>query len=456
MIKLINIKDIKPADYNPRIIKEQQFNNLKSSIKEIGFVLPIIVNSDNNTIVAGHQRTKASESLGINTVPAIFVNNIGEGDEIKFNQLHNGADMDNESIGSVASGQPTGFAVLDNKLFSVDNTATPVVKEICKLILKYGNCLCAIASTNGKVVLGHSYIKACQLLGYKVNTNIIPKDKAEIALKYFRQDYGEYNYSKIKRQTYVQGLAQLYRTVEKREGRKQWASKLYNQNVLPHIKSKKYSILDFGCGKGAYINSLKDQHTAVGVEFFNHNRHSINVSKGNKMIDELISHIKTNGLFDIVVCDSVLNSVDSVEAEQAVMAVCNLFCKDTLFISGRPLDDVYYKLQMKRDKNVAKRLVEFLDDNNFSAYYRSGNWYFQHWHSEEDIRKLLEEFGFEIINLNYGNGSWQVEARKVKNLSTETYKKAVDFEFNLPLPDGSYNRHNDVWDAIISSKILDK
>lgn len=53
----ININDLKPADYNPRVMKEAERQKLKKNLKTFGLVDPIIIDlSDNNTIIGGHQR----------------------------------------------------------------------------------------------------------------------------------------------------------------------------------------------------------------------------------------------------------------------------------------------------------------------------------------------------------------------------------------------------------------
>ena len=63
---------IKPADYNPRKIKPAQFVKLQESIKQLGCVIPVLVNTQNNIIIAGHQRVKAMQALGIKQVPIYF------------------------------------------------------------------------------------------------------------------------------------------------------------------------------------------------------------------------------------------------------------------------------------------------------------------------------------------------------------------------------------------------
>lgn len=55
-LKNINILDIEPADYNPRIMTDEEYEKLSRSIDEFGFVDPIIINLKNNRIIAGHQR----------------------------------------------------------------------------------------------------------------------------------------------------------------------------------------------------------------------------------------------------------------------------------------------------------------------------------------------------------------------------------------------------------------
>lgn len=57
-IKKIKLEDLKPASYNPRIINDQQYNQLKENIKTFGLVDPIIINNKTNTIIGGHQRYK--------------------------------------------------------------------------------------------------------------------------------------------------------------------------------------------------------------------------------------------------------------------------------------------------------------------------------------------------------------------------------------------------------------
>lgn len=71
------IKDLKPADYNPRKINDADFEQLKKSLEKFEAVEPAIINSfegRENIIVGGHQRIKAAKSLGWKEFPCVMVN----------------------------------------------------------------------------------------------------------------------------------------------------------------------------------------------------------------------------------------------------------------------------------------------------------------------------------------------------------------------------------------------
>jgi ParB family chromosome partitioning protein len=451
-IEIVDIAEIRPADYNPRKINAEQFENLKQSLLQVGFVIPVLVNRANGVIIAGHQRTKAAKAIGIERVPAIKIDNVAYGDEIKFNQMHNGVDVQqgySAKIEDSADLPFREFVLVDSKRFEVVKSGHEFTKEMCRLILRYGNVFsCVICG--GQSLVGANYIKACQLLNIEVNTYRLPDELFDTAKMFLEGKYGVYSYDEIKRNTYVQGLAQMFRRVEKSdEVAKENHSTLYKNLVLPYLAEHEEvsTVLDFGCGKGAYIDYLKKTHRAVGVEFYNNNGKSINVSKGNQQIDSLIRYLQERKQFDVVVCDSVLNSVDSVKAEISVVSCCNLFSGGKLFISGRPYDEQVKKMYYDKSRATTKRYIEFLDENKFTALYRKGNWYFQHYHLPEDVEQLMERCGFAIDKMTwckYGS-SWQVEATKVRDLTMQEYIDAIDFEFNLPLPgEQSYNRQDDV------------
>lgn len=56
------ISDLKDHPKNPRCIKKEDMEQLKKSIEKFNYVEMVVINSD-NTILAGHMRTKALKAL---------------------------------------------------------------------------------------------------------------------------------------------------------------------------------------------------------------------------------------------------------------------------------------------------------------------------------------------------------------------------------------------------------
>lgn len=70
-----NINDLKYASYNPRKKlkpEDKEYQKIKKSIEEFGYVEPIIINKD-NTIIGGHQRITVLKDLGYEEVEVIQI-----------------------------------------------------------------------------------------------------------------------------------------------------------------------------------------------------------------------------------------------------------------------------------------------------------------------------------------------------------------------------------------------
>ena len=84
-----------------------------------------------------------------------------------------------------------------------------------------------------------------------------------------------------------------------------------------------------------------------------------------------------------------------------------------------------------------------LDAKNFTANFRSGEWYFRHYHSTAYTGKDLNIFdkGMKISPEKELRGSsFQVASTNGRSASKSDYLKALQYEFTLPLP------NNRKWD----------
>ena len=71
----VQLNNLRYADYNPRKALQTgdpEYEKIKRSINEFGYVDPIIINSD-MTIIGGHQRATVLKDLGYNEVDVLIV-----------------------------------------------------------------------------------------------------------------------------------------------------------------------------------------------------------------------------------------------------------------------------------------------------------------------------------------------------------------------------------------------
>jgi len=74
-IESIAITTLKANPLNPRSHPARQIKALARSIREFGFVAPVLIDKD-NTLIAGHGRVEAARSLAIATVPAVRIEHL--------------------------------------------------------------------------------------------------------------------------------------------------------------------------------------------------------------------------------------------------------------------------------------------------------------------------------------------------------------------------------------------
>ena len=86
-IKKIEMGKLRPAKYNPRVeLKpgDAEYEKLKRSIVEFGFVEPVIWNKRTGNVVGGHQRLSVLRDLGETMVDCVVV----DLDELKEKALN--------------------------------------------------------------------------------------------------------------------------------------------------------------------------------------------------------------------------------------------------------------------------------------------------------------------------------------------------------------------------------
>ena len=73
----VEISKLVPYANNSRTHSKEQIKKLQSSLREFGFVNPILIDRKYN-IIAGHGRVLAAKEDGLETVPCVFVDHLTE------------------------------------------------------------------------------------------------------------------------------------------------------------------------------------------------------------------------------------------------------------------------------------------------------------------------------------------------------------------------------------------
>lgn len=83
VIKELALKDLIPCANNSRTHSDEQIAQVAASIKEFGFLIPVLVDTE-QVIIAGHCRVLAAEQLGLSTVPCIEATHLTENQKKAF------------------------------------------------------------------------------------------------------------------------------------------------------------------------------------------------------------------------------------------------------------------------------------------------------------------------------------------------------------------------------------
>lgn len=107
-VRNISVKDLIPYDRNTKKHDKTQINNVAESIKQYGFVQPIVIDKD-NVVVIGHCRLLAAKQLKMKEVPCVCVEDLTE-EQVKAMRI-----VDNKSNES-----EWDFDILPDELAELD------------------------------------------------------------------------------------------------------------------------------------------------------------------------------------------------------------------------------------------------------------------------------------------------------------------------------------------------
>ena len=138
-IETLNIADIRASSFNPRITLEKgsrEYEAIADSIREFGFVEPLVVNSHNMCCLGGHQCLSVLKDMGVESVECVMVEEPDQAREkalcVALNRIKGEWDMDmlaallqDEAVFSLPTGFEEGEVDLERMLEDVEPPELP-------------------------------------------------------------------------------------------------------------------------------------------------------------------------------------------------------------------------------------------------------------------------------------------------------------------------------------------
>src|SRR5665811_2244456 len=72
-VEEVALDALRPDPANPRRISEDELDALERSLRQFGFVQPVLARREDRTVIGGHQRLVAARRLGLTSVPVTWL-----------------------------------------------------------------------------------------------------------------------------------------------------------------------------------------------------------------------------------------------------------------------------------------------------------------------------------------------------------------------------------------------
>ena len=76
-MEMVPIEKLVPYINNARTHSPEQITKLRASLREFGFINPVIIDKDYG-VIAGHGRIEAAKAEGLDQVPCVLVDHLTE------------------------------------------------------------------------------------------------------------------------------------------------------------------------------------------------------------------------------------------------------------------------------------------------------------------------------------------------------------------------------------------
>ena len=493
MLRLVPIDDVNPSAYNPRTADPVRLDILELSIRKLGFVLPIFASS-NGEILSGHQRHHVAKRMGLEAIPVYFTGQMDLPDRkainIAFNRGTNDLSVSDtpknitEALNRINLDELVK-SVSDKPLEQLYRCMSPTVVSVKKLTkvnkgkwvnyarnmarMLYGKKIIMpiVCTRDNRVVNGIGRLQYAAEKGWSaIEVIYIDDNEARLSdamLNLLSMDFDIHSryedllrYNSFRRGRRVRGnqlgLGFIFSVAPMKTSKEYDVTKPDNSRKWKRFHGR--SVVDFGAGHLTETEVLR----SIGVnvtpfEPFHLGMHDqIDKLKSIELAKSFLRDISSGKTFTSVFISSVLNSVPFALDRRYIACLCAALCSDKTRLyacasaSGHPNIKVAQGMDglSERQSKCAVFKLDYEDGITIGDFKEKPK--VQKYHSPEEFYRLFKRYFSAVevvvrhdnVNATCGNPIIQSILRDLR--------AAIEFEFNLPYPDGS--RMNLVDEAI--------
>jgi hypothetical protein len=484
-MKLVTIDSVNPSTYNPRVADPRRLEVIWLSLQKLGFVLPTYADK-NGEILSGHQRHLVSKMNGVTFVPVDYLQcdltledrkainiafNRGTNDLAQADTPASITDaLTKKNVWQLAARIPDKrpdteefYPCMNAEKISVAelvkaNTGRWVnyARNMASMLAQKNIEMPLVATRDLKVVNG---IGRLQYLAERrketANVVFISDDQAAFAdavLNYLSMDFDIHNryrdllrfnsFRRARRQRNELGKGFIFALrgniaanefdITNPESAREW--------IAYHGRS----VLDFGAGHLTETELLRS--VGVLVTPFEPYRitgsDEINKAESLRVCREFLSDVAAGIRYTSIFISSVLNSVPFAEDRDKIVCLCAALCsKNTrLYAVASSVSQTGWDTVLGRghlsEKQSRLRTFSLEYEHGITLGDFSSKPKVQKYHTQEEFYTLFKKY-FGVVGCKDAGKNAQAICTQALPVNREALLCAIEFEFDLPYPDGS-------------------
>ena len=483
MIKLEAIDGIQPSTYNPRSADPQRLDLIELSLRKLGFLAPIFADS-NSEILSGHQRHLVASRMGAKQLPVFRTKQMDLAQRkalnIVFNRATNDFDWNStpEKVTRELAAldvQKLAAAIPDKDVDSPEfirclHPNQVSVKELCRAnsnrwmqyarnlartLHRHGILMPIVCRKDGTVVNGIGRLE--MLAEKKIETApvvYVSDEEANFAqamMNLLSMDFDVHTrYADLLRHNSFRRARRVREELGNGFIFAVHGSKpchtfdIFNsKQKAAWVREHGTTILDFGAGHLTETKMLRRAGFDVTpFEPYHISRSEIDREKSLELVREFLEAVKNGTEWTSIFLASVLNSVPFQSDREHIATLLAAICRPEtkVYACASSISETGWRqvngkafLNKSNSGNIAFRL-------DYEKGIRIGDFQdkpkVQKYHTQKEFHQLWTH-SFRSVKVRELSNNITAECAHARPVDAERLRAAIEFEFDLPYPDGT-------------------